>query len=118
MTMARKRTKKKPWREFQCPARFPKSKKRRGPVEPCWRAERAARFKHSGYVTAFYDRSTGRLIGYGKGFLTTGKNIQQICGVSRDPFRAVILNDRSSSAIVGELCIRLAKHTKKKGKGG
>ncbi len=110
--MSKKKATKK-FKEFQCPSKLPKgNEKKKGPVEPCWRVEKLKRFKKTGYVTTFYDRNSGRRIGYGKGYLTTGKDIKQICGVSPDPFRA-IMKDKSTVSLVGELCIRLAKSAQK-----
>jgi hypothetical protein len=101
-----------------CPKVFTKNGKS-AKADPCWRVEKSERFKREGFITAFYDRSSGRLIGYSKGYLSPGRTLQQICGASRDPFRAVVKN-KSTSSLVGELCIRFAKAAqkpKKKGSG-
>jgi hypothetical protein len=97
---------------FKCPPRLPKGPHgKAAPTKPCWRIEKVSQDGRTGYATVFYDARTGKPIGYGKGYLTTGRNIQETCGVTKDPFRASV-KDRSLAALDGELCIQFSKPKK------
>lgn len=105
---------------FKCPEKLPAGspKRKTGVARACWRIEKVDRKDRDGYITVFYSMSTGKPIGYGKGYITPGGSIQEVCGAAPDRAKASI-KARGSAVLDGELCVQFAEsRIKPKTRGG
>ena len=102
--------------KFKCPAKF----KGRGRQKLCWRIEKLSRdergFVRKGYATAFHDPK-GKLVGYGKGYITPGRTVQAVCGATRNVGEAAITMHATAAQLDGELCVQFVQRGKRRKRG-